>query len=155
MSTRQDGKETKAMVQQTAKDATAIMQLMANNVTKVMSPHSCNHWHRPLLIYTDLSPYNRGSVATWPSNVVLISRSIHKSYYPVQRSTPRNRKLVLPGQSFQRVEVYWLPALDPQQAYVIWPTPVPLGLISLIYIAGPGKSILWCTSSHVFPFHVT
>jgi hypothetical protein len=32
-----DGKDTKAMVQQTAKEATAIMQLMATNASEVMS----------------------------------------------------------------------------------------------------------------------
>ena len=34
---RTDGKETKAIVQQTAKEAIAIMQLMANNASEVKS----------------------------------------------------------------------------------------------------------------------
>ena len=34
---RTDGKETKAIVQQTAKEAMAIMQLMADNVSEVKS----------------------------------------------------------------------------------------------------------------------
>ena len=32
-----DGKETKALVQQTTRETNAIMQLMANNATEVMS----------------------------------------------------------------------------------------------------------------------
>jgi hypothetical protein len=37
-----DGKETKAIVQHTAKEATGIMQLTANNVSEVMSSCSSN-----------------------------------------------------------------------------------------------------------------
>ena len=40
-------------------------------------------------------------------------------------SAPGDRKLVLPRQSFRRVEVYWLLTLDPRQAYVIQKFPVP------------------------------
>ena len=37
-----DGKETKAIVQQTVKEAAANMLLLANDVTEVMSSSSCN-----------------------------------------------------------------------------------------------------------------
>ena len=137
-----------------AKEATAITQLMIDSISTVMS--SCPVTLIPSLDDAELSSHNREPVATGSSNVVLVSRSIHKSCYPVWRSSPGNGKLVFPRQSFRRVEVYWLPALDPRQAYVIQLLvfPVPL-LMLLVSIAGSGKSVLWCALSRVFPAHVT
>ena len=107
-----DGKETKAMVQQTARDMTAIV----NNVSEVTSSSVINP--NPGLLFT---PDFSEPAATGPSKVALISRSIHKSHYPVWSSAPGDRKLVLPRQSFRGVDVHRLTALDQWQACVIHP----------------------------------
>ena len=60
-------------------------------------------------------------MATGPSKVVLISRSFHKSHYIVRGSAPGDRELVLPRQSFRRVEVHRLSTVDTWEAYVIHP----------------------------------
>ena len=104
----------------------------------------------PLLINAELSSYNREPVATGPSNVVLISRSIYEPCYLVRLSAPGNRKLVLPRQSFRRVEGYWLPALDSRQAYVIQTFFVPLSDVSCPYSGIWEKCPLVCPFSGVF-----
>jgi hypothetical protein len=124
---RLDGKETRAVIQQTTRKTTTIMQLMANNVSEVTSPSSRNPSN------PSHSRSNRMPVATGPSKVVLVSRFIHKPCYPMWRSAPGNRKLVLPRQSFRRVEVHWLPALDPWQACVIHPLSAPLSDMYFFY----------------------
>ena len=97
----------------------------------------------------------REPVATGPSKVALISRSIHKSHYLARRSAPGNVKVVLPRQSFRRVEVHRFPAVDPWEAYDIQPFLALLSLMRFVSIAGSGKSVLWCAVSHVSPFQVT
>ena len=99
------------------KDTKAIMKQMANNVSQVISSSSRNHGLS--LIDAEMSLHNREPVAAGPSNMVLISRSIHESCYPVRRSAPGNSNLVLPSQSFRRVEVQWLTFVDPWEAYVV------------------------------------
>ena len=100
------------MVQQTKREMTTI----ANNVSEVMSSLVINP--NPGQVFT---PDLRKPVATGPSKVVLISRSIHKSHYPVRSSAPGDRELVLPRQYFRGVDVHRLTALDSWQAYVVHP----------------------------------
>src|SRR6266702_5688344 len=77
-------------------------------------------------------PYSE-PIATGPSKVALISRSTHKSHYFVRSSAPGNSKVVLPRQSFRRVEIHRFPAVDPWEAYVIQPFPVPLSDATCLY----------------------
>ena len=100
------------MVQQTTRETTAV----ANNVSEVMSSS-------PLTLTPAryLPRPHRKPVATGPSKVVLISRSIHKSHYIVPISAPGNHELVFTRQSFRGVEVHRLPSLNPWQACVIHP----------------------------------
>ena len=89
-----DGKETKAIVQQTGREATAIMQLLANNVDEVKRAQSHPYYSSMLkCLY-------RKAVAAGPPQVALVSQSIHKSHYLVRCSAQGNSKVVLPRQSF-------------------------------------------------------
>ena len=101
------------MVQRTIRETTA----MANNVSEIMSSSAINPTPRSRIYAWP----HRKPVATGPSKLVLVSRSIHKSHYPVRGSARGNRELVLPRQSFRGVEVHRLSALDPWQACVIHP----------------------------------
>ena len=99
------------------------MQLMAYNIDEVKSSQSRNLY--PVYSLIDNHSY-RESVASRPPKVVLVSGSINKSCHLVRRSARGNRRVVLPKQSFRRVEVHRFPAMDPREAYVIQSFPVPL-----------------------------
>ena len=135
----------KDILQQTKIEANAFMQLMAKNVTEVMSASSLSPDSR---LCIDASP-TRKPVATGPSKLVLISRSIHESCCPVPCSAPGNSKLVLWRQSIRRVEVRWFTVLDPRRAYVVYSFPSSLPDKNS-YKAGSGKSVLWCAVSFVY-----
>ena len=95
------------------------MQLMENEVGEVKSSYSRISNHAYLL--TLGSPYTIYSepVATGTSNLVLTSRSIHKSHNIVQHSASEKRKLVFQRPSFWNVEVHRFLVVDPWETYVI------------------------------------
>ncbi len=64
--------------------------------------------------------------------------------------------MVFSRRSLRRMEVLRFPVVDPWETYVVQPFPVPLSNVSLIvFIAGSGKSVLWCAVSYVFSVWIT
>ena len=80
-----DGKETKSIVQETARETTALMQLTANDVGEIKSSSSRN----PNLVFANAESY-RVPVASGTQKVVLVTRSFNKSNYFVPLSAPGN-----------------------------------------------------------------
>ena len=93
---------------------------------------------------------HRESVKTAPTSVALSRRSVHKSQHCSKGSTQGHDGVALSRKGSRRMEVYWLPIVDPRKtcvsicifrAHAISPT--------LIFIAGSGKSVIWYVVYHL------
>ena len=149
MSILPDGKETKAMVQQTTRETNAIMQLMANNVSEVMS----SWFIKPRLgrVFTlDSGNQWRHDLRKWfsspdPStNHIILCRVQHQG----------TADWFFRGSLFEEWKstgsLFWIHGKRASFTVARY----PLSDVAFI-VAGSGKSVIWCVVSSVCVLVVT
>ena len=142
-----DGKEMKAMVQQTTRETTAAMHMMANDVSKVMSSSAINP--NPIHVFTPEFQETNGDWTFESGSHLQILPQITLYCAGLSTRGPRtgSSEAVFSKSGSLLALCSGLTASVRHSTF-----PVPLSDVSCI--AGSGKSVLWCALSPVFS-HVT